>query len=114
MGDYHNHLHPHGPWDGRGPAPGDYPLSHIEAYVEAAASRGWSEVGFTEHLFRCEESAPVLRARPSRQPWRRDQGRQPVVTAADGHAQRPAEAVPEGAQSHAAARSSQAVDVDGE
>ncbi len=60
MGDYHNHLHPHGPWDGRGPAPGDYPLSHIEAYVEAAASRGWSEVGFTEHLFRCEESAPVL------------------------------------------------------
>jgi histidinol-phosphatase (PHP family) len=60
MGDYHVHLHPHGPWDGTGPPPGVYPDGHIEAFVEAAARRGVDEVGFTEHLYRCVEAAPVL------------------------------------------------------
>ena len=60
MGDYHVHLHPHGPWTGRGPKPGEYPRAHLEAYVEAAANRGWGEVGFTEHLYRCVESQHVL------------------------------------------------------
>jgi len=60
MGDYHVHLHPHGPYRGVGPEPGRYPPGHIEAYVEAAAARGATEVGFTEHLYRCVESAPVL------------------------------------------------------
>ena len=60
MGDYHVHLHPHGPYQGIGPEPGVYPPGHIEAYVAAADARGATEVGFTEHLFRCVESAPVL------------------------------------------------------
>jgi len=60
MGDYHVHLHPHGPYQGVGPEPGVYPAGHIEAYIEAAAARGVDEVGFTEHLYRCVESAPVL------------------------------------------------------
>ncbi len=60
MGDYHVHLHPHGPYQGVGPPPGEYPPGHIEAYVEQAAARGAEEVGFTEHLYRCVEAAPVL------------------------------------------------------
>ncbi len=60
MGDYHVHLHPHGPYRGSGPRPGEYPPGHIEAYVEAAARRGWPELAFTEHLYRCVESEPVL------------------------------------------------------
>ncbi len=60
MADYHVHLHPHGPWNGSGPAPGRYPAGHLEAYVERAAGRGAEEVGFTEHLFRCVESVDVL------------------------------------------------------
>lgn len=60
MGDYHLHLHPHGPYTGDGPEPGLYPPGHIEAYVETAASRGVGELCFTEHLYRCVESAPVL------------------------------------------------------
>lgn len=60
MGDYHVHLHPHGPYRGVGPEPGHYPDAHIEAYVEAAAANGAAEVGFTEHLFRCVESTPAL------------------------------------------------------
>jgi histidinol-phosphatase (PHP family) len=60
MGDYHVHLHPHGPYDGIGPEPGLYPPGHIEAYVETAAGRGVAEVGFTEHLYRCVESAHAL------------------------------------------------------
>lgn len=62
MGDYHLHLHPHGPYRGVGPEPGIYPPGHIESYVEQAAGRGVSEVGFTEHLYRCTESADVLGA----------------------------------------------------
>lgn len=60
MGDYHVHLHPHGPYHGVGPEPGHYPDAYIEAYVEAAARNGAEEVGFTEHLYRCVESATVL------------------------------------------------------
>lgn len=60
MADYHVHLHPHGPWDGSGPAPGRYAPGHIEEYVEQAATRGVYEIGFTEHLYRCVESVPVL------------------------------------------------------
>ncbi len=60
MGDYHVHLHPHGPYRGVGPPPGEYPPGHLESYVEQAARRGVTEVGFTEHLYRCVEAAPVL------------------------------------------------------
>lgn len=60
MGDYHVHLHDHGPYRGVGPPLGEYPPGHIEAYVEQAARRGLSEVGFTEHLYRCVESEKVL------------------------------------------------------
>lgn len=59
MSDYHLHLHPHEPAAG-GPPPGQYPPGLIEAFVEAAAARGVEELGFTEHLYRCVESGPVL------------------------------------------------------
>lgn len=59
MSDYHLHLHPHEPTD-VGPPPGTYPSGHIEAYVEAAANRGVTELGFTEHLYRCVESRGPL------------------------------------------------------
>lgn len=60
MGDYHVHLHPHAPYTGSGPAPGTFPLDHIEAYVETAQARGEDEVGFTEHLYRCTDAAEVM------------------------------------------------------
>ncbi|MFQ5948193.1 MAG: histidinol-phosphatase HisJ family protein [Acidimicrobiia bacterium] len=60
MGDYHLHLHPHGPTERGDPAPSVYPPGHIEAFVEAASARGVTELGFTEHLYRCVESADVL------------------------------------------------------
>lgn len=60
MGDYHVHLHKHGPYDGIGPPPGQYPIDHIEAYVEVAKARGANEIGFTEHLYRCVESKSIL------------------------------------------------------
>lgn len=44
------------------PPPGPYPVERIERYVETAAGRGVAELAFTEHLFRCEESADVLGA----------------------------------------------------
>ena len=82
MGDYHVHLHPHGPYDGTGPEPGTYPAAHIEAYVETALSRGVDEVGFTEHLYRCTEAEELLGtfwgertavgSRGSHRPQRRD------------------------------------------
>lgn len=59
MSDYHLHLHPHSPTD-EGPPPGVYPDGHVEAFVEVAAGRGVDELGFTEHLYRCEEAAAVL------------------------------------------------------
>lgn len=60
MGDYHVHLHPHEPAPPGSVPPGVYPPGHIEGYVEAAAARGAAEVGFTEHLYRCVESADAL------------------------------------------------------
>ena len=63
MSDYHLHLHPHlDPGKGRpdGPPVGEYPPGLIESYVENAASRGVTELGFTEHLYRCKEGAAVL------------------------------------------------------
>jgi histidinol-phosphatase (PHP family) len=60
MGDYHVHLHDHGAYSGHGPIPGQYPEGLIEAYVENAARNGLTEVGFTEHLYRCTEAARVL------------------------------------------------------
>ncbi len=59
MSDYHLHLHPHEPSAG-GPPAGVYPPGHLEEYVERAAARGVAELGFTEHLYRCVEAAPVL------------------------------------------------------
>ncbi len=70
MGDYHVHLHDHGPYRGVGPPLGEYPPGYIEAYVEQAARRGLSEVGFTEHLYRCVESEPVLGRFWAREPRR--------------------------------------------
>ena len=63
MSDYHLHLHPHlDPAKGEpdGPPIGEYPPGLIESYVERAATRGVTELGFTEHLYRCEEGAAVL------------------------------------------------------
>jgi histidinol-phosphatase (PHP family) len=59
VSDYHLHLHPHEPTP-FGPPPGEYPVSFLERYVEAAAARGATEVAFTEHLARCVESADLL------------------------------------------------------
>ena len=61
MSDSHLHLYPHR----RGsplppPPPDDYALDHIERYVERAANLGIAELSFTEHLYRCVESADVL------------------------------------------------------
>ncbi len=39
---------------------GTYPPGHIDRYVEAALARGVTEIGFTEHLYRCVEAGPVL------------------------------------------------------
>lgn len=63
MTDHHLHLYPHQFPSRRTPVvppDGPYPLERIERYVEAAARRGVNEIAFTEHLFRCVESAPVL------------------------------------------------------
>lgn len=61
MSDYHLHLHPHAGSPGEEAfPPGEYPPGHIEKYVDAAAHRGVTELGFTEHLYRCQEAAPVL------------------------------------------------------
>jgi len=59
MGDYHVHLHPHVPRPDS-PPPGVYPKAHVDAYVEAALSRGADEVGFTEHLHRFVDFEPAL------------------------------------------------------
>lgn len=60
MGDHHVHLHPHGPYDGVGPPPGVYPDGFIDRFVEHGLAAGADEIGFTEHLYRCHESADVL------------------------------------------------------
>lgn len=59
MSDNHLHLHPHRshPSD---PIPEGFPSQLIEQYCQAAESRGISELGFTEHLYRFTESERVL------------------------------------------------------
>lgn len=59
MSDYHLHLHPHRPTPGAPPM-GVYPAGYIDRYVDVALERGVSEIGFTEHLYRCVESEQVL------------------------------------------------------
>jgi len=60
LSDYHLHLHAHGAYTGIGPPPGEYPDGLIESYVDTALARGLDEICFTEHLYRCVESATVL------------------------------------------------------
>jgi histidinol-phosphatase (PHP family) len=60
MGDHHVHLHPHTPRSGVGPPPNVYPDGFIERFVEQAAVNGAEEIGFTEHFYRCTESAAAL------------------------------------------------------
>ena len=61
MSDSHLHLYPHRRGDPLPPPPpDDYPLEHIERYVEHAAAEGVTELAFTEHLYRCVESADTL------------------------------------------------------
>jgi histidinol-phosphatase (PHP family) len=61
VSDYHLHLHPHPHRPSPdAPPPGEYPDGYIERFVEEAASRGVDELGFTEHLYRCVESADAL------------------------------------------------------
>ena len=61
MSDYHLHLHPHTHRPASdAPPPGEYPPGYIDRYVEAALERGVTELGFTEHFYRCVESAPAL------------------------------------------------------
>ncbi len=59
MSDYHLHLHPHRPQPGAPPM-GEYPPGYIDRYVEVALSRGVTEIGFTEHLYRCVEAESAL------------------------------------------------------
>lgn len=63
MADNHLHLYPHQfPHHGHPltPPDGPYPLDRVEEYVLAAAERGVTEIAFTEHFYRCFESADVL------------------------------------------------------
>jgi histidinol-phosphatase (PHP family) len=39
---------------------GVYPPGWLDRFVEVALERGATEVGFTEHLYRCVEAGPVL------------------------------------------------------
>lgn len=61
MSDSHLHLYPHRRGDPLPPPPPDhYHVDHIERYVEKAARRDVTELTFTEHLYRCVESADAL------------------------------------------------------
>jgi histidinol-phosphatase (PHP family) len=61
VSDSHLHLYPHRKGSPLPPPPPDhYTVDHIERYVEEAATRGVTELAFTEHLYRCVESADVL------------------------------------------------------
>jgi histidinol-phosphatase (PHP family) len=57
VADYHLHLHPHA--DDR-PIDPAYAPDVVERYVEGAAANGVTELGFTEHLYRCVESEDAL------------------------------------------------------
>ena len=52
MGDYHVHLHPHGPYTGHGPPPGEYPDGHVEAFVETAVKRAVNSSHSTSSFMR--------------------------------------------------------------
>ncbi len=63
MTDSHVHLFPHqfpGSTHPDRPPNGPYPIERVEAFVEAAARRGVDSIAFTEHFYRCVESAPLL------------------------------------------------------
>ncbi|OFW67492.1 MAG: hypothetical protein A2Z12_00245 [Actinobacteria bacterium RBG_16_68_21] len=60
MSDYHLHLFPHRSDESTPPPPEHIPLDHIERFVTEAATRGVTELAFTEHFFRCVESADAL------------------------------------------------------
>jgi len=60
VSDYHLHLYPHRTDESNPPPPEEYPLGHIERFVTEAASHGVNELAFTEHFFRCVESAEAL------------------------------------------------------
>jgi histidinol-phosphatase (PHP family) len=61
MSDSHLHLYPHRKGNPLPPPPPDrYSLDHIEAYVDKAIRRDVTELTFTEHLYRCVESADVI------------------------------------------------------
>ncbi len=61
MSDSHLHLYPHRRGEPLPPPPPDrYSVEHIARYVEKAARRDVSELTFTEHLYRCVESADVI------------------------------------------------------
>lgn len=75
MTDYHLHLHPHEEVPGA-PPPGVYPPGYIDRYVEVALSCGVTEIGFTEHLYRCVESEDALGRW-----WERDRHAPPHVVA---------------------------------
>lgn len=59
MADHHLHLHPHREV-GEPPEPAVYRPGLIDEYVDHAAGLGVHELGFTEHLYRCVESADAL------------------------------------------------------
>lgn len=61
MSDHHLHLHPHRD-SGSPPIRSDYRVGLIEEYLEHAAIARVSELGFTEHLYRCVESVDALGA----------------------------------------------------
>ncbi len=59
MSDHHLHLHPHND-SGVDQPLATYRPGLIEEYVEQASSVGVTELGFTEHLYRCVEAADAL------------------------------------------------------
>jgi histidinol-phosphatase (PHP family) len=61
VSDTHLHLYPHRKGNPLpAPPPDRYRLDHIERYVDAAMRRNVGELTFTEHLYRCVESADAL------------------------------------------------------
>lgn len=59
MSDHHLHLHRHNEI-GEDSFPPEYRRGLIEEYVDQAAEVGVRELGFTEHLYRCDEAADAL------------------------------------------------------
>ena len=59
MSDHHLHLHAHNE-PGTVHPPAQYRVGLIDEYVESAAVAGVTELGFTEHLYRCVEAEDAL------------------------------------------------------